>query len=184
MGWLADIDNPEAHEGYVAMLDTAGRGTGTSTGAGILFPNPRWTSGSDEEFDSLVPWREVAGWRAECECGWQGSTWLRGDASPDDPAEEDTYPDHWILPDGRTVDQAGHEEWREHVGPSVSIEGVRRAAQHFRDAEAALDDAVAQARSCDPPVSWEQIGRAYGITRQSAHDRWAPREATRTQVRE
>lgn len=173
MGWLIDRPGAEAHEGYVAMLGPDGRGSGSSRGEGILFPNPRWSRDSAEPFDIVVPWSEIIGWRVQCECGWRGTTWRREDACNDDPDAEDVYPEHMLLPDGRTLEDAGREEWRHHVRPLEATEAVRAAARALGEATAALDAAVVEARESDPPATWEQIGRAVGITRQSAHDRWA-----------
>lgn len=173
MGWFVE-DAGEMHEGYVALLAPDGRSSGSTNGQGILLRNPRWSHGlKDEHFDILVPWSEVAGWRVQCECGWRGTTWLRGEARPDDPTEEDVYPDHMLLPDGRTLEDAGHAEWKRHVQPLTAAEAVRSAVAAVKDAEAALAKAVAVARMGNPPATWEQIGRAAGISRQSAHERWA-----------
>lgn len=174
MGWAVETRDG-LHEGHVALLAPDGRASGSSNGQGIFLRNPRWTYDSKEEpFDILVPWSEVAGWRVQCECGWRGTAWLRGEGvSPDDPAEEDVYPEHMLLPDGRSLEEAGHEEWKRHVQPLAAAEVVRTAAHAVREAEEALAEAVAAARAGNPPATWDQIGRAVGITRQSAHDRWA-----------
>lgn len=175
MGWVTEAGG-EVHEGYVAWLASDGRATGGSRLDGVVFMNPRWAYGVDESvepFDFTVPWAEVTGWRVQCECGWRGTTWQRDEATNDDPTEEQLDADHMLLPDGRTLEDVGHEEWKRHVQPLATAESVRSAAAAVRDAEAALDDAVAAARAGDPPATWEQIGRAVGISRQSAHERWA-----------
>lgn len=173
MGWLIDRLGAEEHEGYVAMLGPDGRGSGSTGGEGVLFLNPRWSRGSTEPFDIAVPWPEITGWRVQCECGWRGTTWRRDDARNDDPGAEDVFPEHMLLPDGHTLEDAGREEWRHHVRSLAAAEDVREAALALGEAAAALDAAVVKAREGDPPATWEQIGRAAGITRQSAHDRWA-----------
>src|SRR5690606_40592534 len=97
----------------------------------------------------------------------------REDARNDDPDADDMYPDHMLLRDGRRLEDVGEEEWAHHARPLVAADGVRAAARALGEAAAALDAAVAEARESDPPATSEQIGRAAGITRQSAHDRWA-----------
>ena len=97
----------------------------------------------------------------------------REDARTDDPTEEHVFPDNMLLPDGRTLEAAGHTEWKQHVQPLAAAAAVRSAAAAVRDAETALAEAVAAARTANPPATWEQIGRAAGISRQSAHERWA-----------
>ena len=173
MGWIIDVPGAEVHEGHVAMLGPDGRGSGGSSGEGVLFSNPRWSWGSNEPVDIVVPWSEIIGWRVQCECGWRGTTWSREDARTDDPTEEDVFPEHMLLPDGRTLEAAGHTEWKQHVQPLGAAAAVRSAAAAVRDAETALAEAVAAARTANPPATWEQIGRAAGISRQSAHERWA-----------
>lgn len=175
MGWILDRPGAEAHEGYVALLGPDGRGSGGTGPGGVLFPNPRWSRSNDsvEPFDIEVPWSEIIGWRVECACGWRGTTWRREEAVNDDPDAEDVFPEHMLLPDGSTLEDAGEQEWSHHVRPLAATEDVRAAARTLGAAAAALDAAVMEARESDPPATWEQIGRAAGITRQSAHDRWA-----------
>ncbi|MGW4125786.1 hypothetical protein [Nocardia sp. NPDC004711] len=48
------------------------------------------------------------------------------------------------------------------------------AAAEVTDAQARLTEAVQQARR--QAASWEAIGRAAGMTRQSAHERWSKLE--------
>jgi len=58
-----------------------------------------------------------------------------------------------------------HEQTRQHV------QSVADAAAAFGSASEALDRAVRSARAAG--ASWADIGRAVGITRQSAQARWA-----------
>lgn len=172
MGWAVETRDG-LHEGYVALLAPDGRASSGSRLEGIVFLNPRWSEDSSEPFDLVVPWSEVTGWRVQCECGWRGTNWQRNEATGDDPTAEDLDAEHMFLPDGRSLEEAGHEEWKRHVQPLAAAEAVRTAAHAVREAEAALAEAVAAARAGRPPATWDQIGRAVGITRQSAHDRWA-----------
>lgn len=157
MGWLIDRPGAEEHEGHVAMLGPDRRGSGSTGYEGVLFRNPRWSRGSDERFDVAVPWSEIIGWRVQCECGWRGTTWRREDAANDDSDAEDVFPEHMLLPGGRTLEDADAEEWRHHVRPLAAADGVRAATLALGKA-AALDAAVVEARESDPPATWEQIG--------------------------
>lgn len=175
MNWVVEASG-QVHEGTVAWIEGTGRATSASRLGGIVFLNPRWTYGADEliePFDITVPWSEVVGWRVQCECGWHGTTWRRNEATSDDPADEQLDADHMLLRSGRTVEDSAHDEWKRHVQPFAASDEVSRAAHAVRDAESALSEAVAAARAGNPPATWEQIGRAAGITRQSAHERWA-----------
>ena len=53
---------------------------------------------------------------------------------------------------------------------STPDELVHRVTALLEDMRAALDQTVALARR--DGLSWEQIGQAAGLTRQSAHERW------------
>jgi hypothetical protein len=53
----------------------------------------------------------------------------------------------------------------------LSVVSVQQAAADMTRSAAALDQAVHAARSAG--ASWTDIGRAVGITRQSAQQRWA-----------
>ncbi|MCM0621787.1 hypothetical protein [Nocardioides bruguierae] len=64
---------------------------------------------------------------------------------------------------------------REHVEGQSALNAITRARRAVAVAEQDLEDAVESARSAGE--SWEAIGRAAGITRQSAHARWAPSDA-------
>lgn len=78
-----------------------------------------------------------------------------------------------ILRNGRTIEDSAYDEWKRHMQPLIAVEAVRSAAAAVSEAQAALDHAVAMARAGNPPATWEQIGRAAKISRQSAHERWA-----------
>jgi hypothetical protein len=52
-----------------------------------------------------------------------------------------------------------------------ALDRIVAAAKAQTDAGAELDAAVADARAAG--ATWEQIGKALGMSRQSAHERWA-----------
>ncbi len=124
-GWCLESDEP--HEGYVAMLGPDGRASGTTHAAGILFSrrdrggldaaHARGEMPTTDEMYESVPWSEVSGWQAQCECGWRGMTWSRKEASPATPAQEHLHPDAMQLPDGTTLEEAGYQQWRRHDLP-------------------------------------------------------------------
>ena len=68
-------------------------------------------------------------------------------------------------------------DWQQHLQPLGRLAAIATAAAQLRDAEQLLDEAVITARTTHPRISWDEIGRATGMTRQSAHVRWAARAA-------
>jgi hypothetical protein len=64
------------------------------------------------------------------------------------------------------VEDAIYDEWKVHIAPSGAIVGMEAAAR-------AYNQAGHQGRR----ASWTDIGRAVGISRQSAHERWAEKLA-------
>lgn len=121
----------------------------------------------------VIPDEKMVGWRGACTCGWQGEMWKRVTT----PAEADfsRRRDHVSL-DGfadasRKVEDAINDEWKAHIAPSEAILGVAAAARENTQAGQRLDKTVAAAKAAG--ASWADIGRAVGISRQSAHERWA-----------
>lgn len=57
-----------------------------------------------------------------------------------------------------------------HIAPDLSLCTIGSLSGSLKDLEAQLDNAVATARSAG--VSWDKIGRTFGITRQGAQRRW------------
>lgn len=54
-----------------------------------------------------------------------------------------------------------------------ALDAIRQRAEAASQTVAGLTDAVHEARAYG--ATWEQIGQAAGMTRQSAHERWATR---------
>lgn len=109
---MVDSEYGEEHEGYVAMLEPDGRGSDTTNAIGIVFFRP-----AGEE---VVPWSTASGWRVQCECGWRGTSWSREDARKSEPARDEVDPEDKLLPDGRTLEEAGREERHRHAQPFVA----------------------------------------------------------------
>ncbi|WP_280418692.1 AsnC family protein [Nocardia carnea] len=62
-------------------------------------------------------------------------------------------------------------DWQIHTGPADELHTVELASDDVDDAQHKLNVAVRAAR--DAGASLADIGRAVGISRQSAHERWA-----------
>ena len=122
---------------------------------------------------------DLSAWRATCSCGgWASAPWTRVSS----PADEDLAgmrvhaddADALAVVERPDVIAAATALWlRDHLARLQAVAVVREAAQRVELALLALDDAVAGARRAG--ASWESIGAAAGITRQSAHARWARR---------
>ncbi|OZM69888.1 hypothetical protein CFN78_28095 [Amycolatopsis antarctica] len=165
MSWQTDDGE---HEGAVDRLLPGGqRSSGTSGNREILWPD------GDIRREELVSSDEVIGWLLRCDCGWTGSRWTRvtdpGDADADvgrihAPLGEIAEPPQWL-------EDRLHDEWKtDHIAPADTITRLTEAAGTAAASQRALDQAVHEARTTG--ASWATIGRAVGITRQSAHERW------------
>jgi hypothetical protein len=167
MGWTTDNGT---HEGYAAAVLRDGRWAASYSGGGVIPHGAR---------DEIVPDDQVVGWRVRCDCytggsgmtgNWEGSEWVRV-ASPaeTDLAAHRAYSEDAFAPD--EVEDALQAEWWElHAGPQEKLAAVSEAAAAAHKARRQLDEAVSAAR--DAGASWTDVGRAAGISRQSAHERW------------
>lgn len=175
MGW--DLGDG-VHEGWAACVAPDGRISVGSSGEGMLVTGvtgkyPRDKHLRDRE---IVSDAQIVGWRGACACGWHGLLWERvaSSAAADFSRRRD-----YVSPDGfadasKRVEDAIYEEWRAHVAPVEAIGGIEAAAREYRQAGRRLDRTVAAARATG--ASWTDIGRAVGISRQSAHERWAGKQ--------
>ncbi|MCO6011555.1 hypothetical protein NE236_42050 [Actinoallomurus purpureus] len=172
MSWQTDDGK---HEMWIAAEFPGGWFSVGSTADGAMVERP----GPDGRFHTagdagVLDGRQAIGWRGVCECGWRGSLWQRvDDPAAHDPAEYRIYdPDpsrHGDAP--QEVEDAVWREWKDQDLEPETIADVRRAADDVRAAQARLDAAVRAARR--DGRSWADIGTAAGISRQSAHERWA-----------
>lgn len=163
MGWIG----PGSHEGWVVPLFADGaEGAGGSSALGVLVK-----VGGVEEWR---PDAAVIGWAAGCECGWRGRPWTRvpsadlADRSERLLAVPGKYFD--LIEDDEAL---VFQEWLWHIGPAAAALEVEAAAGRLAAAVDGLDETVQAARTVG--VSWADIGRATGMTRQSANQRWAAR---------
>ena len=156
MGWIPNDDALVGeHEGYAAYMAPDGRLSGTSSAAGFLTRRAdadavvakAWRAGrtpTDEDIYDLIPWADLVGWQAACECGWIGLSWRRDQTIPgkyDGVDSEDAY-----LPDGSTVDDAAREAWEAHIAPFERLGRVMAAAEALATARRNLELAVAEAK--------------------------------------
>ena len=74
------------------------------------------------------------------------------------------------LSDRPDVEAAMRRLWEAHLAPGQRTAQLQAAWRRHRQALADVDDAVAAARGAG--LSWVEIGRATGMTRQSARERW------------
>jgi hypothetical protein len=166
MGWLHEA--ADDHEGWLAWRLTDGRLSSSSSSEGVLVYDLR------AGLEALVAWASVAGWTATCECGWLGSSWNRRDLTPNIAATEWRGLDgpDVMLPNGLNLDEAGRQEWLDHIEPLLVLSEIQAATMRMTAEGQQRDHLVAIARSLN--ASWASIGAAAGITRQAAQERWAP----------
>ena len=147
------------HEGYVeAELDIENP---------LVPERGRWAAHSGPDVVGHFTGRQ----RAACECGWRGpvfepgatSLWLE---------EVDLKRASVALPED--FYDAIMAAWDEHVDQVLAeltaLAPISEWDRKLRQARAELDQAVAAARIAGQ--SWEAIGRALGVTRQGAWERY------------
>lgn len=184
MSWVTDDGK---HEGWVADVLADGRLTSSSTGSGVLVPRGDRTDavarahaegrspGTDDMYE-VMSYDHVVGWQTCCECGWRGPRW---DRAATVPATTTGHPwrgadsEDAVLADGTVVEDAAHAAWLAHTDPFEAVSEVEAAAAAYVEGRRRLDSAVATARSRG--ATWDAIGRAAGVTRQTAHERWGTR---------
>ncbi|TAP39064.1 hypothetical protein [Arthrobacter sp. S39] len=175
MGWIS-TDNE--HEGWAAPVAPDGRLSASSTAGGMLFRGVTGHYPPDEMLPDyeVIPDSQIIGWRGQCECGWQGEMWERVTSRA--AANFSHRRDYFALDEFATasskVEDAIHDEWKTHIAPSEAVLGVEAAAREYTQAGHRLDKTVAAAKAAG--ASWADIGRAVGISRQSAHERWADKQ--------
>jgi hypothetical protein len=115
--------------------------------------------GSDY-IDVIVPWDQVTTWRAVCECGWTGS---------ECPAVTDVKYGYRDCPED-LADRVFLPEWQAHIEPFEALHDLGGLVEDLRQVECGIADKVLLARSGG--ASWSQVGRALGVTKQAAQQRW------------
>jgi len=168
MGWIRD--GAYAHEGWVANVLADGRVAGSSTGGGVIVTEltaddmvvereVRRYPGSNY-VEVVIPWDQVLTWRVTCECGWTG---------PHLPAYDDTTDGARDCPE--TVEERDfYPAWAAHVAPHAALSELDEMTDQLRDLEQQIAQKVLLARTGG--ASWTQIGRAAGLSKQGAQQRW------------
>jgi len=162
MGWS---NEDGSHEGWVAEVIPDGRLSHGSAAGVVLVDGITGNYPVDDVVPDWerVPSVEVVAWRGTCGCGWKGQQWPR-------PAEQDPF-----YPPAE-VEDAVYREWQIHIAPVEAAAAVAAAAAAHAATAVRLDAAVDDARRAG--ATWADIGRAAGISRQSAHERWGKSRAS------
>ncbi len=186
MGWLTEDGR---HEGYLApMFGDGQRGRGVT--AGSVPPDEVVVGAETQREDGSWTWPtrpsgEVTGWVVCCDCysntsfgapsSWIGPGFTRVPSKTleDLPARRIFAADDHVayVSERDDVHDTAVELWRsEHTFGTDALTEVQAAAAAAAQAKLRLDAAVALARHSG--ASWADIGRAAGMTRQSAQERW------------
>ncbi|MFE2961142.1 hypothetical protein [Nocardia tengchongensis] len=167
----------DGHEGYVAFVFADGLSGGAWSGGPIATTTADGKPLGGDEWQHRAD-ADVVAWRAVCsdldspsgrEC-WRGPVWTRvASAAEQDLTQRRIYSTDSMLPGG--IENAIMLDWELHIAPTAGTYAVELAADEVSQAQDRLAQAVLEAR--ERGASWEEIGRAAGMTRQSAHERWA-----------
>lgn len=167
------------HEGVVAHVFADGS-YGSSWASGPVATHTADGTRIDIADQPVHSHAEVVGWRAICtDPGdyrgvehWRGPLWHRVTTLDD----QDLDARRIYCGDGM-LDEESEDlicvDWEVHIGPAAELHAVALASDEVADAQHKLTEAVRAARNAG--ASWTDIGRAVGISRQSAHERWAKR---------
>ena len=167
MGWIGGADG---HGGWVANVLADGRVSASSVSEGVIvrevFPGDvaagwevrRYPGSADVEV--VVPWDQVVSWRVSCVCGWAGGEL---------PAVTEAKYGTRECP-GQLEDEVFFPQWQAHVAPLVALLELERLVGQLHEVEAHIDVAVRAARGGG--ASWAQVGRAAGLSKQGAQQRW------------
>jgi hypothetical protein len=172
MGWIRD--GAYDHEGWVANVLADGRVAGGTTSGGVIVHEltgddvvagreVRRYEGSDY-LDVVIPWDQVVTWRLSCQCGWTGSE-RPAQVAPNSPG--DGYRDYDAFPE---IEAEFAREWSAHVEPFVALYDLEQLVDELRSVESRVEDKVQLARQAG--ASWSQVGRAAGLSKQGAQQRW------------
>lgn len=181
MGWLYDGVPDGEHEGYAVGVLANGVIPTYATGSlwsEMEFRDGWWSSGSTADDPGVEPtWLLPA-----CVCGWRGQR-IAYDPQAEDAARAqwDAHMDEvtiYLLSVAKTAEVlVGALETARKAGefddrPLAVIKALRVTQAHVGSEIAA---AVGAARAQE--LSWEHIGEALGVTRQTAHERYRDVEA-------
>lgn len=190
MGWTTEDG---LHEGYLVPQFVDGQRALGVTGGGI--PDDRVASGPEVQAADgswsypTRPAGEVTGWVVCCDCRihdsfryttWVGPVFTRVPSKAlEDPKARRVYAtddDVVFVSDREDVHEVAYDLWRsEHAFGADALGEVEAAARAAASAKERLDSAVAIARASGE--TWEAIGRAAGMAKQSAQGRWGQANA-------
>lgn len=193
MGWFTEGSE---HEGYVVCVFADGLygSGGRWMEINLMMPDGQPVAHeSDPERGAWRPPSQVVGWKVACSCVpfrqhvILDPLWTRvWDPADENVGERRVYAgppasaDAADISDREDLEPLFLEVWRRHIAPDLSLHTIGTLGRSLKDLEAQLDDAVEAARSAG--VSWDKIGRAFGISRQGAQKRWAVSAEERAQA--
>ncbi|MGN2642459.1 hypothetical protein ACTD5D_41060 [Nocardia takedensis] len=167
----------DGHEGWIAPVFADGMYGSIWSGAGVGVTHRADGTIVPSAEQQFRPDSEVTGWRVQCDdlnnhgrqC-WRGQFWTRvTDPFEHNPEQRRIFAEDALL---TTADEdLMMREWEAHIAPTRGTAEVRWAADEVAAAQRRLTEAVLSAR--EQGASWEGIGQAARMTRQSAHERWS-----------
>lgn len=184
MGWVTDDGQ---HEGYLAVLLVDGKVASGSNfhGPVVMEVDEQGNFVRDVQYSD----DQIVGWELRCDCNiparydeftFRSSTWFGprvervATAALEDLAAARIYSlagDAGYVSDREDVERVYRGLWEaEHLAPLQALTEIERLQRRIAGDTALLAQAVVFARATGR--SWEEIGRAAGMTRQSAHERW------------
>lgn len=184
MGWFTEGSD---HEGYVVCVFADGMygAGGKHRQISLMTPDGNTIWENDDDPDS-VAWRppsQVDGWKVACSCEPRrkhvvmDQLWTRvWDRAEEDLTRRRIYAsdpssnDATYISDREDLEPLFVAQWHLHIALDLHLHTISTLGDQLKQIEHQLDEAVTAARS--DGLSWDKIGRAYGITRQGARKRW------------
>lgn len=149
----------DSHEGYAATIVAGGLEVISYVSEGMQLKDGTYVADSD-----------TFGWRTQCTCGWKAPLMFERVADPSAKLGVRQVFDPKGGEAPAEISNLCRTEWLDHIRPEMDLAEVRQAAQDHRLSAERLDAAVAKARGHG--ASWSDVGKAVGIARQTAHERW------------
>ena len=186
MGW---VDEAGLHEGYVVPEFADGQRGTAVTGGGVpadqVIIDIAHAASGEPDVHLTRPAAEAIGWRVMCDCRdqagnlmptekrWMSELLVRvpSKALEDVPSGRIYATDNDVAYVSEIHDEAICGLWRsQHADEKDALASISATRDQLANLEQQLTTAVAHARA--QGASWEAIGRAAGMSRQSAHERW------------
>ncbi|MGW4241166.1 hypothetical protein [Nocardia sp. NPDC004722] len=165
------------HEGWIMHLfaDGWGGGGGTlDTVTAFITPDGTFLQDANQWQDR--PLGEVVAWQAVCQDSATGEIHWRGPridraATPADVDAGRGYSENGYAEDGDALAENLYIGWDVHIAPGAILREITETSTAIGELEQRRLGKVQDARLLGQ--SWDAIGRAAGITRQAAWERWA-----------